>query len=559
MHQAIHNIAQLCAEKGITKAVISPGSRSAPLTLAFSRHPDIACYIIPDERTASFFALGMAQSTGETIALICTSGSAAYNYAPGIAEAFYSQVPLLILTADRPWEWIDQNDGQTIHQDNIYGKHVKSSIRLPDHTEHPDAEYGVYRAVNQAINSGREFPMGPVHINIPLREPLYPQGEINFGKVPLITAVTAERHPTEKEISGLKESMNTHKKILIVPGQGNYSEETIKLLSGLSEKGFTVVGDIISNTHDVSSIIQHQDLFLGLVDEKQKELLQPDLLITFGRSVISKNLKLFLRTHRPKNHFHIQPDGEVADPMMSLTHVIRWKIEDFLSVAEKHITNIDNAYRQSWIHLNRKTKDTFDQYNKEHSFGEMKAIAHLMHKLPAKSNLHLSNSMAVRYANAIGLKKTETRVWCNRGTSGIDGSTSTMIGHAVADPTFHYLITGDVAFLYDRNAFWHNHLPENIKILVLNNHGGGIFRMIDGPARQPELRKYFETEQNNTAAFLAEEYGFIYLTEEGKNLEGSIDALIESKTRTILEVFTDSPDNAALWSGLKSKIKNNLI
>ena len=172
--QPIWNIAHICYKHGIENVIISPGSRSAPLTLAFARHENLNCKVVADERSAAFVALGIAQQTGKPVVLICTSGSAAYNYAPAIAEAYFQQIPLLVLTADRPPEWIDQLDGQTIRQNNIYGKHVKESYTLPVDLSHKDAIWHVGRIVSEAINLSKTYPFAPVHINAPFREPFYP-------------------------------------------------------------------------------------------------------------------------------------------------------------------------------------------------------------------------------------------------------------------------------------------------------------------------------------------------------------------------------------------------
>ena len=172
--QPVVNIAEICARKGVENVVLSPGSRCAPLTIAFARHPKLTVRTVSDERAAAFIALGMAQTTGKPTVLICTSGTAALNYAPAVAEAFFLQVPLLVLTADRPPEWIDQLDGQTIRQQQVYGQHIKRSFDFPVALENPDAVWHTERMVSEALNEAVAYPAGPVHINVPLREPFYP-------------------------------------------------------------------------------------------------------------------------------------------------------------------------------------------------------------------------------------------------------------------------------------------------------------------------------------------------------------------------------------------------
>ena len=173
--QAVYNIAEICARHGITDVVLSPGSRSAPLTLAFARHPELTVRVVPDERAAAFIGLGIAQAQRRAVALVCTSGTAGLNYAPAVAEAFFQQIPLLIFTADRPPEWIDQLDGQTIRQHNLYGAHAKGAFEFPVDTAHADAKWHSARIVNEAINLAQAAPAGPVQVNVPLREPFYPK------------------------------------------------------------------------------------------------------------------------------------------------------------------------------------------------------------------------------------------------------------------------------------------------------------------------------------------------------------------------------------------------
>ncbi|MBC8082789.1 MAG: 2-succinyl-5-enolpyruvyl-6-hydroxy-3-cyclohexene-1-carboxylic-acid synthase, partial [Hymenobacter sp.] len=173
--QAIHNIAEICARHGITDVVLSPGSRSAPLTLAFARHPALTVRVVPDERAAAFIALGMAQAQRRVVVLVCTSGTAGLNYAPAVAEAYFQQIPLVIFTADRPPEWIDQLDGQTVRQHNLYGAHAKGAFEFPVDTSHADAKWHSARLINEAINLAQAAPAGPVQVNVPLREPFYPK------------------------------------------------------------------------------------------------------------------------------------------------------------------------------------------------------------------------------------------------------------------------------------------------------------------------------------------------------------------------------------------------
>ncbi|HVD97033.1 MAG TPA: 2-succinyl-5-enolpyruvyl-6-hydroxy-3-cyclohexene-1-carboxylic-acid synthase [Cytophagaceae bacterium] len=547
--QAIYNIAQICALKGIQHAVLSPGSRCAPLTVSFARHEKIKKYIIPDERSAAFTALGLSRMTKLPTILICTSGSAAYNYAPAVAEAYFQQIPLLILTADRPPEWIDQLDGQTIRQQEIYGDHVKGSFTLPVETQHPDAAWQVERIVNEAINLAAQFPKGPVHINIPLREPFYPKGEIVFSDCKIIEPLTTKHSLSDAQWDILSQETKQYKKILVVAGQSDAEEKLTSLLSKLE---IPMITDLISN-HSFEGSICHHDLYLNAATSN----LQPDLLITFGNSVISKSLKGFLRTHKPRAHWHLQEAGAVADTFQSLTRSIPVSpIYFFEEMGKRKIAS--PAYQKSWQALDRAFSPAVAKFlSEEKTFSELEAVYKVLTALPSNSLLHLANSMPVRYANTIGILQKNVEIIANRGTSGIDGVISTAYGTALATDKLVTVLTGDMSFLYDRNAFWNNYLPSNLRIVILNNHGGGIFRMIDGPASQPEGEEYFVTRQMLTAENTLKDFDLDYtLVKERENFDHALKDFFTLKGKSkVLEVETNGPMNTQIWKKLKEYVK----
>ena len=567
--QPINDIAALCAQQGIREAILSPGSRNAPLTLAFTRHPGIRSRTISDERSAAFIALGMAQQLQEPVVLICTSGTASYNYAPAIAEAFFQQIPLLILTADRPPEWIDQLDGQTIRQQNIYGAHVKKAWQLPVDLRHPDAQWQVNRSLNEAINLSRQFPAGPVHINIPLREPFYPaEGERWYysEEIRSIENWAPSYSLSNEQWSQLEQEWRNFSRKLIVGGQQLVDHTLLKQLQQTSRvQKVPVVADIISNLHGIESAIRLQDSFLSRSNEPELEALQPELLITFGKSVISKNLKLFLRKYQPRAHWHLQPAGEVADTFQNLSRIIPMEpVRFFMELnnrgikAEEKIKE-QKVYRKEWLtHQEKSEEAAASFFGSTDSWGEFSAVQACLQQLTDRYKLHLANSTSVRYANFIGLSASQKHieVLANRGTSGIDGSTSTAVGAALADKRPQLLITGDMAFFYDRNALWNNYLPPNLRIMVLNNHAGGIFRLIKGPGEQEELEEYFETRQPLTAAATAEEFGLKYFHCSSKEaLETALpDFLSEEGGPKLLEVETNSKVNAELLKRYKQGI-----
>lgn len=551
--QPIIDLASVCSLKGIQNAILSPGSRCAPITLAFARHPDIVTRTVSDERSAAFIALGMAQQLEQPVVLVCTSGSAAYNYAPGIAEAFFQQVPLLVITADRPPEWIDQWDGQTIRQTEIYGKHIKGFFQFPDEFGHPDKIWHANRIVNEAINLANEFPAGPVHINIPLREPFYPEETETFGfsnSVRIIEPLYAEQKLSVKSKEGLRNAFSGFEKILIVPGQQKPNVSIQQILDELAKnEKAVVVTDTISNLQSEYSINLH-DHFLG--NTKLNEALTPDLILSFGKSIISKNLKQFLRNSNAA-HWHIQTDGYVPDTFQSLTKILHCQPQDVLEILNDSVTE-NFKFVSGWLQLEYKVRESLDFILDGSEFGEYRAISTCLKSIPPNSKLHLANSMAVRYVNFLGKRSQE--IMCNRGTSGIDGSNSTAVGCALTTEEFVTLVTGDMAFFYDRNAFWHNYPMPNLRIILLNNHAGGIFRLIDGSARQPELDEFFETSQKLDGKGLADEFGFGYhfATDQESIKTGLDDFYSNSAFPKILEIQSESPKNAEILKQIKSKI-----
>lgn len=560
--QPIHDIAEICSQKNITDVILCPGSRSAALTISFVRHPTIKTYSIADERSAAFIGMGMALQTGRTVAIVCTSGSAAYNFAPAVVEAFFQEIPLLILTADRPPEWIHQYDGQTIYQREMYGKHVKKSFELPTNYSNDDCVWQIERDVNESINLTQTEPKGPVHINVPIREPFYPDinEQIVFNRnVRIVNQVKAEKIISKNDWTEILDIWEMSERRLIAVGQNNY--ELSGILGKISEEFSTpVLGDVISSINGYSDFVTAHDVFLS---SKVEGNLKPDLLITCGKSFISKSFKQFIRANKPKYHIHIQENSELIDPFQTLTHKIEVNPNYFF---EKLFSDLDfqkfregdeeddNTYFNLWAKHNSLAKSKLSNFLKTAPYSEFKVIEEILFSLPNLSIFHIGNSMPIRFANIIGLNPvSEIEVFCNRGTSGIDGILSTAVGQAIQTDKIVTCLIGDVSFFYDKNALWNNYLPKNLRIIVLNNQGGNIFRLIDGPSKQPELEEYFVTKQNHSAKNISEDANIDYYYAE--NEEQLKDILthfyIESSHSKLLEVKVDSEISTKVFKDYK--------
>lgn len=546
--QAIYDIAELCSQLGVKHAVLSPGSRCAPLTISFARHPQIKEITISDERSAAFIGLGLAQASSSPVVLICTSGSALLNYSPAVAEAFYSETPLIVLSADRPLEWIDQQDGQAIHQQNIYGKHVKASFQLPVDSENNDSAWDIKRKVCEAINISLEGKKGPVHINIPFREPFYPETKIGFSNLTAIQNIYSSKQINGEVIDSLQKQLDGYSKILIVAGQGNYSQELSRECEKLNAP---IIKETISNfPKNKNTVTQIDNIFLSTSED-----ILPDLVISFGQSVLSKGLKTKLRQHN-FDHWHIQNhEGSASDTFQHLTKVIKSNVLDFFTQLKPRN---DDSFLQSYKTLNRLSDRNTSKIIENQNFSEFKALQLITDTLPQNTKLHLANSMAVRYSNLYP-SKNEIKTFANRGTSGIDGSSSTCVGVSIIESEINTLFTGDLSFFYDSNAFWNNYIGKNLRIVVFNNNGGGIFRMIDGPAKQKELEPYFVTEQKLSARKIAElhdlEYSRVNTTTE---LTEALNTFFEEGNSKILEIFTDGHQNTTLFKEYKKEM-NKII
>lgn len=572
--QPIVDIAELLYQKGITEVVVSPGSRSAPLTLAVARHPRLRVRVMADERSAGFVALGMAQQSRKLVALICTSGSAAYNLSPAVAEAFFQQVPLLLLTADRPHEWLHQRDGQTIDQRNLFGAHVKRWYDLPADYAHSDARWFINRSVNEAVTLATLAPAGPVHLNVPLREPFYPTADeaFTFEPVRVIDTLPPSLNIPASTWHGLLTEWDESVRTVIAVGQMPRDPALLEVLQKLSDEfGIPVVGEICSNLPTNDRFITRTDTFLSGIPPEEAEKLCPDLLITIGNSFLTRNLKTFFRKTAVRQHWHIQPSVDrIPDSFQSLTRLIPAEPATFL---KQLFTDIDYQrflqgdeedgsadFLHQWQKRDWKAAQQVEAilFKPDAPLTDWLGTRAVLDHLPQGSILHVANSMPVRYANLCGLpEEQQISVEANRGVSGIDGCLSTALGAALMTDRLVTLLIGDIAFFYDRNALWSAPVPPNLRIVLLNNDGGHIFRMIDGPSSQPELETYFETPHGytakNTAADARIDYSVCDSVESLLTLLP--DFFAPGSTARLLELSTDKRVNQEQFRRYKKNLQ----
>ncbi|MBW2961399.1 2-succinyl-5-enolpyruvyl-6-hydroxy-3-cyclohexene-1-carboxylic-acid synthase [Mesonia aestuariivivens] len=555
------SITLLCLSKGIKHVVISPGSRNAPLTISFSNHPDIEAYSVVDERSAAFFALGLAQQLKEPVALCCSSGSALLNYYPAIAEAYYSDVPLVVISADRPVERIDIGDGQTIRQKNVYQNHILYSANLYSELVleeavpiDPKLKQKLFEAqkhnereINLALNMAIEQ-NGPVHVNAPFYEPLYQLVEKSSVAPLSIEPIREPKTTTKKALQPYAEIWNKAKKKLVLVGVNKPNAVEQAYLDWLAEDPSVLVfTETTSNLHHEKFITRIDKLIAPIEASTNKEnefqQLQPDLLLTFGGLIISKKIKAFLRTYQPKHHWHV--DAKKAfDTFFCLNKHFDVNVNEFFNKFSKIVTPVESNYRDQWLEVNAQRDVHHDKYMEEIPFCDLKAFRQVLQQMPEEQVVHLSNSSVVRYAQLFRLSPS-LQVYCNRGTSGIDGSSSTAVGASVRANFPTTLITGDISFLYDSNALWNNYIPKSFRIIIINNQGGGIFRILPGAKEAAHFSTFFETTHNLRANHLAEMYNFSYqaATDEKSLKNELIPFYAEGDRPKILEIFTPREDN----------------
>ncbi len=554
-------IVALCEAKGINHIVISPGSRNAPLTIGFTENPEMKCYSIVDERCAAFFALGIAQQIKSPVALVCTSGSALLNYYPAISEAFYSDIPLVVLSADRPIERIDIGDGQTIRQKNVFENHILYSASLYSEVvaeldikdvrvlqKQREAQKHNEREVNIALNKAIEK-KGPVHINVPFYEPLYDKVE-ELAISPKNTPVEHSKyHFSEDLCTSMISQWNGADRKMILIGVNSpdvVAQQWIDFFA--NDPSVLVFTETTSNIHHPSHVNCIDQLITSLAEDDFVAL-QPDILMTIGGMVVSKRIKSFLRQYQPKSHWHIDTK-KAFDTYFCLSEHIKLDPNSFFSYFFPKTKTVKSVYKSYWVSIRDLRRKKHREYLNVAPYTDLKVFETIFDTIPKNQMIQLSNSSTIRYAQLFSLDST-LKVFCNRGTSGIDGSTSTAIGASIVCKTNTTLITGDLSFFYDSNGLWNAYIPANFKIIVINNSGGGIFRILPGKEESDNFGQYFETTHHLSAKHLCKMFGIGYhsATTIDEVIETTRNIYMDNSAPQLLEVFTPRIKNDGVLIG----------
>ena len=522
----VNILTALLVAHGVKHAVCCPGSRNSPIVHNLNACPDIQCYPVTDERSAGFYALGMSQCLQEPVAVCVTSGTALLNLAPAVAEAYYQHIPLVVISADRPPHWVDQLDGQTLPQPDALGRFVKKAVSLPEVISSPpeflrpcgskpaELERGGVRGdlneqhwyCNRLVNEALLEKHAPVHINVPISEPLFGYSVTVLPEERMIELLPADI--SNQTLSHICRMFIQSKRPLLIAGQ--------PMNPGYDE-AVCLIGD------DESYV--------------------PELVLYIGGSIVSKRLKRFLR--KAKETWVVNATGEVTDTFMNLTCVIQGDV----AVVEDQIRFLleqqPHPFIQKWEALLAKVRTHAADY--QPAYSEMAAVKCFEESRgQVHDSFHYANSTAIRLANIYARHD----VFCNRGVNGIEGSLSTAAGFSIVSDENVFCVIGDLSFFYDQNALWNQNLRGNFRILLLNNGKGGIFNMLPGLEQSPARDQFIAAEHHTSAEGICQQNDVKYLKATNmEELQQGIATLlnIESSRPVLLEVFTDPTEDELVF------------
>lgn len=577
--ESINILTALLIKSGVRYAVLCPGSRNVPIVHNFTECGKIKCISVTDERSAAFQALGIRLATGEKVVVCVTSGSALLNLMPGVAEANYRQAGLIVLSADRPAAWIDQNEGQTMPQYQVLKDFVDLSVNLPEISSTSEFakvnRWHCERLVNEAILKNEEKHHPSVHINIPITEPLF---ECSFEKLPEVRKISHPSlvsHPSQSSLASqsslsagldfsnsdleqfICSALQNSRRPMIVTGQMNRNEKMDSMLVEISKHIFVFSEQIATDAFCVS-----YDRMMNFMKEEDA----PDLIFYLGGNFISKKIKKYFRENLSEAVVvGVSDDGKIHDVFMHMDSLLNVSHLDFINAL--HQILLDNSQEKDLENPHEiapeKTEEfvlgnPFDKIN----FSKLKELENSMKELsdinPVYSeplaiklfeeqisnfdkktyDVHYGNSLPIR----IGSVFAQHYIYVNRGLNGIEGSLSTAVGHAIATDKDVYCVIGDLSFFYDCNALWNSNLTGNFKILLLNNSKGGIFHTLPGLENIASRDKYVAAEHRVHAEGICQSFNINYM--KATNMDElqemlSGDFMKERNRPTLLEVFTD--------------------
>ncbi|TFJ92806.1 2-succinyl-5-enolpyruvyl-6-hydroxy-3-cyclohexene-1-carboxylic-acid synthase [Lentibacillus salicampi] len=547
------NFVDELAANGLTDVVISPGSRSTPLAMTIAEHPELEHWVVIDERSAAFFALGMAKKKQHAVALVCSSGTAAANYYPAMIEAFYSRVPLVVLTADRPHELRDTGAPQAIDQIRLYGDYAKwfHDMALPQ-VEGSMLTYARGKA-SRAVNTAKENNPGPVHLNFPFREPLIPDFSLENvwgarGEKPFYANVDGKRRLRQEQLETLKSTWQSFQRGLIVCGPQTDRAFAAAVTELAAAWQVPILADPLSQIraggHSKDVVIESYDTILR--SESIRKQLQPDFIIRFGAMPVSKPYLFYVKEHGDIPQFVVENAAGYREPAGNKTEMIyadaTWLCRDLASMTDEAF---DADWLQTWQQMNQTAKGHLLEPDNTDAVTEGEAVRCLLDVIPDKSSIYVGNSMAVRDLDTFFMSTPKSvEVLANRGANGIDGMVSSGMGAAAASGAVTLLL-GDLSFFHDMNGLLAaKHHGLNITILVVNNNGGGIFSFLPQAGHEAHFEALFGTPLDIAFEQVADLYGGTYRQPLGEAaLKQALDESYHDHGLSIIEVKTDRTAN----------------
>jgi 2-succinyl-5-enolpyruvyl-6-hydroxy-3-cyclohexene-1-carboxylate synthase len=543
---------------GVKSVVISPGSRSTPLAYAFASTKSLNVYIQVDERSAGFFALGLAKATGEPVVLLCTSGTAASNYFPAVTEAHYARIPLIVITADRPHELREVGAPQAIDQIQLYGNHVKYSVDFPLAEENADVDDYIERHVQRAASVALSAPYGPIHLNVPFREPLLIDFEMDTPAATFIQRMKGIDLLDASTAQFVTEILNKTEKGLLVVGELPIGIDTEVFWKFAKALNWPVLCDPLSNLRTkvpancMDLCIDRYDALLK--SELFKEKAIPDTVIRLGAQPVSKPLSLFLKKARPETVVLIDESPQFRDPLGIVTHHIQSSVVAFLQI---NVQKEESSYAKTWGRANDEVSVVMENSlgSDEGAYTQM-----LFSNLPDGSDLFSGSSMPIRDVDTF-FSKTEKNItiFANRGTNGIDGVVSTALGIQAARQRPTWLLIGDLSFLHDVNGLIVSRFHEtDLTIVIMNNDGGGIFSYLPQAESGNHFERLFGTPTGLRFEHIAAMYDAQYSSIE--SIEEFEQELSQEKKKNIriIEVFTNRKENVIAHRTLWNEITNRI-
>jgi len=534
--KVVSNILGALKSAGITDVVLTPGSRNAPFSISIANIPFFETYSIVDERSAAFFALGLSQQTKRPTVLICTSGTALLNYAPAIAEAYYQRIPLLVISADRPEEWIDRGEGQSIRQNNVFQNYADYSACLfADEKEGSVQNKEIIQNTIQYLLANN----GPVHLNVPFQEPLYEL--IECDELPSFQFETKENAiDVLKEVNESLEIIQRAERIVVLVGQHVYEDFSKELEQFNQLQQVIVLTETHANVNIENAFPCIDRMIMGLGADAQNAL-APDVLITVGTNIISRKVKAILRKAKPK-HIQVGMNEKKMDTFDCIEVQCNLFPQDFFNSLNE--IGSKSEWKSELLSIQENQIKHVEAWLPSAAFSDLTVFSSILNSIPNGTDLQMGNSSVVRYIQLFNQNKNLT-YFGNRGVAGIDGSTSTAIGAAWKTKKPTLLISGDLSFHYDSNAFWNNYLSSELKVIVINNGGGGIFRIIDGSKDTAHLEQFFETAHSSKSIKgIVDLYNLNYFSAANNDeLNEVLPLFFNQKNVSVLEIFTPKEDN----------------